>query len=258
MDWMTVYLDEHIQEWIDQQGGWVSHYYTHYTQLHTPTHPYTHHIHIYTSHTHHSLNDRLSGRTYSRVDRPAGGMEEEWQEEQEEWQEEQEEWQEEQEEQEQRLYLDITGHINGVNLTTSTETAESGETNVQHKHSSFSSVGLGLCTERGQSVRGRGVSVRGGASCEGRSLSMRGRSLMKGQSSVSKNPTLLLTASVQVQIRDLGLGYVLRQSEARRDNEPLRAFMVVWTGAHGNNPHSPWYEVEFCVRYLAPNSWSLA
>ncbi|KAK7912494.1 hypothetical protein WMY93_012705 [Mugilogobius chulae] len=76
------------------------------------------------------------------------------------------------------------------------------------------------------------------------------------------------------QIRDLGLGYVLRQvgfgpvtlahrlrqgnslspvqSEARRDNEPLRAFMVVWTGEHGNNPHSPWYEVEFCVRYLAP------
>ncbi|KAK7944289.1 hypothetical protein WMY93_000017 [Mugilogobius chulae] len=60
---------------------------------------------------------------------------------------------------------------------------------------------------------------------------------------------------------DLGLGYVLRQvgsgpvtlahrlrrgnslspvqSEARRDNEPLRAFMVVWTGEHGNNPHSP-------------------
>ncbi|KAK7905208.1 hypothetical protein WMY93_017815 [Mugilogobius chulae] len=78
----------------------------------------------------------------------------------------------------------------------------------------------------------------------------------------------------KTMIRDLGLGYVLRQvgsgpvtlahrlrrgnslspvqSEARRENEPLRAFMVVWTGEHGNNPHSSWYEVEFCVQYLAP------
>ncbi|KAJ0064461.1 hypothetical protein NL108_006828 [Boleophthalmus pectinirostris] len=23
VDWMTVYLDEHIQDWIDSQGGWA-------------------------------------------------------------------------------------------------------------------------------------------------------------------------------------------------------------------------------------------
>ncbi|KAK7878836.1 hypothetical protein WMY93_030862 [Mugilogobius chulae] len=54
----------------------------------------------------------------------------------------------------------------------------------------------------------------------------------------------------KTHIRDLGLGYVLRQVGSGPVTLAHRA--------HGNNPHSPWYEVEFCVRYLAPNSWSLA